>query len=194
LIGVSPSIDPLVRALRVLVDSLGRVPSRMPEIVRAISAEHFAQFQMLVDELMSWDSSMSAQIGLDVDVIVDFLYKQPGDIAHEPVDVFLATHEGGLAGCGALKHLSNEVAELSRLYVRPAYRGSGIGKSILEVILARARARGYKNVCLETAIFMTDAHALYRSLGFQATEPFRQVPEGLKSAELFMELRLADAS
>jgi N-acetylglutamate synthase-like GNAT family acetyltransferase len=167
----------------------------MPEIVRASSAEHFAQFRVLVDELMSWDSSMSAQIGLDVDVIVDFLYKHPGDVAHDSaqVDVFLATHEGGLAGCGALKHLSNEVAELSRLYVRPAYRGRGIGKAILEVILARARVGGYKNVCLETAIFMTDAHALYRSLGFQATEPFRQVPESLKSAELFMELRLADA-
>jgi N-acetylglutamate synthase-like GNAT family acetyltransferase len=121
---------------------------------------------------------MSAQIGLDVEVILDFLYKQPGDIAHEQaqVDVFLATHEGGLAGCGALKHLSNEVAELSRFYVRPAYRGRGMGKAILEVILARARARGYKNVCLETAIFMTDAHALYRSLGFQEAEPFRQVP------------------
>jgi hypothetical protein len=84
----------------------------MTEIVRATGAEHFAQFQVLVDELMFWDSSMSAQIGLDVDMIVDFLYKQPGDIAHEAaqVDVFLATYEGGLAGCGALKHLSNEVA------------------------------------------------------------------------------------
>lgn len=167
----------------------------MTEIVRATGAEHFAQFQELVDELMSWDSSMSAQIGLDVDAILDFLYKQPRDVAHEQarVDVFLATHEGGLAGCGALKRLSDEVAELSRVYVRPAYRGRGIAKAILEVILARARVMGYKTVCLETAIFMTDAHALYRSLGFQETEPFRQVPEGLKNAELFMELRLAEA-
>lgn len=77
--------------------------------------------------------------------------------------------------------------------MRPAYRGRGIAKAIVEVILARARARGYKNVCLETAIFMTAAHALYRSLGFQETEPLRQVPEGLKTAELFMELRLAEA-
>jgi N-acetylglutamate synthase-like GNAT family acetyltransferase len=167
----------------------------MPVIVRATSAEHFAQFQELVDELMSWDSSMSAQIGLDVDMILDFLYKQPAEVAGEQaqVDVFLATHDGGLAGCGALKHLSSEVAELSRLYVRPAYRGKGIGKAILEVILSRARAEGYKVVCLETAIFMTDAHALYRSLGFEETEPFRQVPEGLQDAELFMELRLVEA-
>lgn len=96
------------------MDSLGRVPRRMTEIVRATRAEHFAQFQELVDELMSGDSSMSAQIGLDVDVILDFLYKQPGDIAHQQaqVDVFLATHEATPTGCGALRHLSNEVAEV----------------------------------------------------------------------------------
>jgi N-acetylglutamate synthase-like GNAT family acetyltransferase len=138
---------------------------------------------------------MSAQIGLDVDVILDFLYKQPADFAHDQaqVDVFLATHDWGLAGCGALKHLTNEVAELSKLFVGPAYRGRGIDKAILQVLLVRARARGYKNVCLETAIFMTDAHALYRSSEFQETKPFRQVPEGLNNAELFMELRLAEA-
>jgi hypothetical protein len=57
---------------------------------------------------------MSAQIGLDVDVILDFLCKQPGDIAHQQaqVDVFLATHEATPTGCGALRHLSNEVAEV----------------------------------------------------------------------------------
>jgi GNAT superfamily N-acetyltransferase len=121
----------------------------MTEIVRATRAEHFAQFQELVDELMSGDSSMSAQIGLDVDVILDFLYKQPGDIAHQQaqVDVFLATHEGASPAAATLKHLSNEVAELSRSYVRPAYRGRGMGKAILEVILAR-RALGVTKTCV----------------------------------------------
>lgn len=92
--------------------------------------------------------------------------------------MFLPIPEGGLAS-RALKRLSNEVVELSRVYVRPAYSGRGIAKAILGVILARAR-RSNKNVCLETAIFMTGAHALYRSLGFQETEPFRQVPDRLK--------------
>lgn len=121
----------------------------MTEIVRATRAEHFAQFQELVDELMAWDSSKSAQLGLDVDVVLDFLYKQPGAIAHEQaqVDVFVATHEGSVAGCGALRHLSNEVDELSRLYVRPAYRGRGIGKTILEGRVARARA-GATRTCV----------------------------------------------
>jgi GNAT superfamily N-acetyltransferase len=168
----------------------------MADVVLATTADHFAQFEELVDELKAWDSSMTAQIGLDFDLMVDFLYEQPPDVSDKPAyaDVFLATHEGSLAGCGALKHLSDDVAELSRLYVRPTFRGKGVGKAILEVILARARSTGYRKVCLETAIFMTDAYALYRSLGFQVTEPYRQVPEGLKDAEVFMELMLTEAN
>lgn len=165
----------------------------MMKIIRATTADHFAQFDELVDELKTWDSSMTAQIGLDFDLMVDFLYKQPSAYQQASVDVFLAIHDGNLAGCGALKHLSSEVAELSRLYVRPAFRGKGVGKAILDVILARARTNGFKKVCLETAIFMTHAHVLSRSLGFQETEPYRQIPDGLKDAELFMELRLAAA-
>lgn len=176
--------------------SLVRVPVRMTELIRATSAEHFAQFRELVDELMAWDSAMSAQLGLDVDSMLDFLYSQPGDIHPDQanVDVVLATYEGSLAGCGALKHLSNEVVELSRLYVRPAYRGRGLARKILDAVIASARTRGYKSLCLETATFMTDAHALYRSVGFRETEPFRDVPEGLQDAEVFMSLRLAEAT
>jgi GNAT superfamily N-acetyltransferase len=168
----------------------------MTELIRATSAEHFAQFRELVDELMAWDSSMSAQLGLDVDSMLGFLYNQPGDIDPDQAnaDVFLATDEGSLAGCGALKHLSKEVVELSRLYVRPAHRGRGIARKILEAIVASARARGYTSLCLETATFMTDAHALYRSVGFRETKPFREVPDGFKDAEVFMSLRLAEAT
>jgi hypothetical protein len=47
---------------------------------------------------------------------------------------------------------------------------------------------------LETAIFMKDAHALYRSFGFQPAPPFRSVPDDLKDAEIFMELKLRGAA
>jgi len=121
----------------------------MTEIVRATKAEHFAHFQELVDELMAWDSSMTAQIGLDVDVMLDLLYNQPTHIGHEEahVDVFLATDDGSLAGCGALKHLSNEVAELSRLYVRPTHRGTGRARRFLKRF-SPGRALGVTKKCV----------------------------------------------
>lgn len=161
----------------------------MAVIVKATTPEHFAQFQELVDELMAWDRAMSEQIGLDVQAMLGFLY----DAKAPPGEVFLVFGDGGLAGCGALKHLSSDVAELSRVYVRPAYRGRGVAKTILDAILTRAGEAGYEKVCLQTATFMTSAHALYRSFGFQLTEPYRELPEALKDADLFMELRLEKA-
>jgi GNAT superfamily N-acetyltransferase len=163
-------------------------------VTEATTAEQLAEFDDLVDEFKKWDSAMSREIGLDVDTILDFLYTPPADAERASEQrVFLATAEGRIAGCGALKRLSADVAELTRVYVRPEFRGKGVGKAIVEVILANARTQGYRTICLETAIFMKEAHALYRSFGFRDTAPFRDVPENLKHAELFMELGLAEA-
>ncbi|MDQ2913026.1 MAG: GNAT family N-acetyltransferase [Chloroflexota bacterium] len=166
----------------------------MIEIVPATTAEHFAQFQELVDELMAWDSAMSREIGLNLDTMLDFFYKKPpAALAAEfspNGHVFLAKYEGRLAGCGALKELSRDAAELTRVYVRPAFRGKGLGKAIVDAVIASARQEGYATVRLETAIFMKDAHSLYRSFGFELSEPFRRVPDDLKHAEVFMELKL----
>jgi GNAT superfamily N-acetyltransferase len=170
----------------------------MLEIAEATTAGQFRQFQDLVDEFMEWDTAMSREIGLDIGTMLDFFYKTPAsDLSAEYSPrgcVVLATYDGDLAGCGALKELSEEVAELTRVYVRPAFRGRGLGKAIVEAILSRARKDGYTTVCLETAIFMKDAQALYRSLGFQLTKPFRLVPAELTDAEVFMELRLSPSA
>jgi ribosomal protein S18 acetylase RimI-like enzyme len=163
------------------------------EIFQATTAEHFELFHQLVAEFRAWDSARSREIGLDFDTVVAFLYEPAPDTAAEYAPngrVFLARHDGEIAGCGALKELSPGVAELTRVYVRPAFRGKGLGKAIVERTLASANEGGYAEVRLETAIFMTDAQALYRSLGFQLVPPFRSVPEELKEAEVFMALRL----
>jgi GNAT superfamily N-acetyltransferase len=162
------------------------------KITEATTAKQLAQFDELVAEFKKWDSAMSREIGLDVEAMLDFLYTQPPAELGSKQRVFLATDEGRIGGCGALKMLSEEIAELTRVYVRPDFRGKGIGRAIVERILATAREQGYKTICLETAIFMTEAHALYRSFGFRERPPFRQVPDSLKHAELFMELSLAD--
>ncbi len=126
----------------------------MLEIVEATTTEQFAQFQELLDEVMAWDTAMSRDIGLDVDAVLKFLHKRPASVIAAECSpngrVFLATYDGHIAGCGALNELSDEVAELRRVYVRPAFRGKGLGKAIVEAILRRARESGYATVCLET--------------------------------------------
>jgi GNAT superfamily N-acetyltransferase len=165
----------------------------MTQITEVKTAEQLAQFQELVDEFRTWDSAMSREIGLDVDTMLDFLYKTPGEVEGEALSnqtMFLAVADGRIAGCGALKELSDDVAELRRVYVRPAFRGKRLGRAIVAAILASARTQGYKTICLETAVFMKEAHALYRSFGFRDSAPFREVPDNLKDAEMFMELSL----
>jgi GNAT superfamily N-acetyltransferase len=102
-----------------------------------------------------------------------------------------------VVGVGALKPVDSTVVEIKRMYVRPQARGQGIGRAILERLLADARTIGYHVARLETATFMREAHALYRSLGFQDRPIFDHNEASLSGLEplmLFMELRLDQAA
>ena len=99
----------------------------------------------------------------------------------------------GIVGVGALRPVDESVAEIKRMYVRPRARGQGIGRAILERLLADARMIGYRVARLETAMFMREAHALYRSVGFRSRPIFANTEasvSGLDALMLHMELRL----
>ena len=112
----------------------------------------------------------------------------PGDYASPNGRLLLAAEEDQLAGCIAMRKLGPGVCEIKRLFLRPAYRGKGLGKVLVESIIGEARKLGYTRMRLDTLPGRMDtAIALYRSIGFVEIEPYCEKPvEGAK----FMELNL----
>ena len=121
--------------------------------------------------------------GLDVDLSFQDFEAEFAD----PLKFYelVLLEEGG--GCVAVRRIDHETCEMKRLYVRPAARGSGLGRRLAEAVIEEARARGYRRMLLDTLPTMAAARALYATLGFRETEPYRFNPiEGTTYLELFL--------
>jgi GNAT superfamily N-acetyltransferase len=76
--------------------------------------------------------------------------------------------DGNPAGCGAVRLLDPETAELKRMFVAPAVRGRGLGGRLVAALEDEARALGVRRLVLETGIRQIAALALYRASGFES--------------------------
>lgn len=90
----------------------------------------------------------------------------------EDVAFFVTRHDGAVAGCGGVKLFGTEYGEIKRMYVRPAYRGLGIARLVLERLEDHARGNGVQLLRLETGIYQTAAIGLYERMGFRRIPPF----------------------
>jgi putative acetyltransferase len=98
-------------------------------------------------------------------------------LLREQVVFFVTRHDGKPAACGGVKLFANDYAEVKRMYVRPVYRGLGLGKSMLDRLAEYARAHQVNLLRLETGIYQTEAIGLYEKYGFQRRAPFGEYKE-----------------
>ncbi len=114
----------------------------------------------------------------------------PGECAPPAGAVLLALAETQVAGCVLLQPVAGEagVAEVRRLYVRPALRGQGIGLALMQAAMDAAKKAGCHTIRLETLAAMHEAAALYRRLGFIETAPWHP-PHTDHDHTIFMTLK-----
>jgi len=151
-------------------------------IVDGHGEEHLSDVRRLFEEYAA---------SLDVDLAFqDFdheLRELPGDYAPPSGRLLVALDENAVAGCVALREYEPEVCEMKRLYVRPAFQGSGLGRRLAEAIVDAGRDAGYRVMRLDTLASMDAARSLYRSLGFEEIEAYRFNPV---HGTTFFQLRL----
>jgi putative acetyltransferase len=166
-------------------------PSKRPpdevDLIQANTPEHIEQARILFLEY-----GRSLGFSLCFQNFDEELKSLPGAYAPPRGRLLLARYRGvdedHTAGCIALRPLQASVCEMKRLYVRPGYRGRGLGKILVDRLIVEAREIGYERMRLDTiASAMKDAIALYRRMGFEEIAPYSAIP--LESA-LWMELLL----
>ena len=181
--------------------------SPVPRLVAVQSLDHERAAEGLVAEYLHWVAGVaSAEYGLAFDVQAMIRSDIDDKTKFYPPTgrFYLVEHAGQFVGVGGLKQLSPGVGEIQRMYVRPAVRGVGAGRLLVQRLVADARQLGYATLRLESLRALGAAHQLYRSVGFAEIEGYAdnsmnayQAPSALaayRRSAVFMELRLPDVA
>jgi GNAT superfamily N-acetyltransferase len=148
------------------------------KIFEAETTEHFASARELFEEY-----ARSLDFDLGFQDFTQELTNLPGAYAPPDGCILLAAHEEQIVGCVALRRWDETVCEMKRLYMKPELKARGIGRSLAQTIILKARVLGYKRMRLDTLSSMPAANQLYASLGFRPIEPYRYNP--LEGAQFF---------
>ena len=150
----------------------------MVELRRVESPEQWATFGRLVADYLE-----SLPFEIDFQDVEGELAELPAHYGPPDGVAFVATVRNQPLGCVGLRRFDDDTAELKRMWVAEAARGTGAGRRLAEAARAAAGAMGYRRLVLDTVEGMEAAVALYRSLGFREIPPYR--PNPLPGAKRF---------
>jgi ribosomal protein S18 acetylase RimI-like enzyme len=154
------------------------------EVIRSASTDaDFAQARALFEEYAA---------GLAIDLCFQGFSQELDTLAamYGPARgvLLLAEIEGMAAGCAAVRRLDDVTCELKRVYVRPEFRGTGLGRRLTETAIRAASEMGYKSIRLDTLPQMAAAQRLYEDLGFRDIPAYYGKP---MAGQRFMEAILS---
>jgi GNAT superfamily N-acetyltransferase len=111
----------------------------------------------------------------------------PGAYAPPGGALVLALVDGQAAGCAALRRFDAQRCEAKRLYVRPQFRGQGVGHALLDWVIAEARTMGYREMVGDTIPQRAVALKMYDRAGFERTGPYAATPT---AGAIYLRLKL----
>jgi len=153
------------------------------KLILATSESEIKEARTLLQEYSAWLGISLCFQNFDRE-----LAALPGEYAPPDGRLLLAFEDDELAGCVALRKIRATTCEMKRLFLRPGFRGRGLGRVLVERIIEEARQIGYTQMCLDSLPGRMDqAIALYKSIGFKEIEPYYNNPV---AGATFMELRL----
>jgi ribosomal protein S18 acetylase RimI-like enzyme len=162
----------------------------------ARTPEDYAAFAALCRDYVDWCRSRYADLPGFVDAVFGHQSLE-AELAKLPVKygppngrTLLLEQDGRIIGAGAWKWFDEGICELKRLYIADAARGAGHGRALTEALLASAREMNFVVARLDTADRLSEAIALYESLGFRRTAPYQPYPADIMPHIVFMECEL----
>ena len=165
------------------------------KIISADKEEHTHHIRELFWEYLQWANEKLNQefdINFDIDSTIETDMQNLEKFMPPNGCILLGYVEGFPAGIACLKYLLPRIGEIKRMYVRPLYRGKGLGRVLLNRLLRVAAQYGYERIRLDSARYMKEAHHLYRSTGFNKIEAYdgSEIPKEFQKHWIFMEMVL----
>jgi GNAT superfamily N-acetyltransferase len=160
-------------------------------IVQVETDAHKRQTRDVLREYIGWlraEMNRTYQIDIDPDAMLEQAMEEGGKFAPPDGRLLLALDGDEAAGVVCLRRGGTGIGEIKRMYVRPAFRGRGIGALLVARVCEEARAVGYARLRLDSAPFMQAAHAVYHAVGFRPIAPYLE--SGVPADWLYMELSL----
>ena len=156
------------------------------------SLADFTEIRELIALMGAWDAAEMRARGLPDEEVLRAYYSDTPDglmakFTTVGAGMLIAHLNGSPAGCVGFSRVNERSAELQKMFVRPQYRGEGIGGALMAGALTRMREANYTRAELETVSFMVDAINLYSAYGFKPCDWLREVPQSVREITVFME-------